>query len=112
MKDFFEKPTNEEEFFKTALQAYLRANPQGIEIDIAPLLNLAPCFGLDKDSFEIGIEGDHIVLAINRNPTGYVQCDITKNMASQTKQWENEIELNKFRYGSKEAKMAKNRQKA
>ena len=60
----------------------MTTHPEGLDIDLAPLLKLAPCFGLDGNTFEAAIEGDHIVLSIDRNPDGVKDCDITNNMAA------------------------------
>lgn len=92
--------TFEEEYIKNALNAMVEQNPEGQVVDLAPLINLAGCFGFDKNTFEAGIEGEHIILSINKSKT-FQECDITQNMAAQTVGWVNELELNMFRYGTK-----------
>jgi len=83
IKNFTGNDTNEEEFIKAALNALVATHPDGLDIDLAPLLELAPCFGFSKDSFEASIESDHIVLSFDR-AAQVKECDIIYNMAVNT----------------------------
>lgn len=82
ISNFKDEFTEEEDFIKASIKALVAVNPEGIDLDLAPLLKLAPCFGLDENTFEASIEGNHIVLSIDRYAEGVKDCDITNNMAS------------------------------
>ncbi|CDW71285.1 UNKNOWN [Stylonychia lemnae] len=100
LTNFEEKLTNEEDEISQNIQRFLKEHPEGIEVDIAPLLSLSQCLGFDKNSFEISIEDNHIVISFNRDQVDKVrECDLTRNFVAQTPQFVNDVELNNYRFG-------------
>ena len=97
--NFSEHLTNEEGELLKNVQNLIARYPNGIEIDLSLLYELFPCVGLDPNSFEIGIENDFIVMSVNKGDSK--ECDITDNMARQTKNWASEQEMHNFRFISK-----------
>eukprot|EP00347_Sterkiella_histriomuscorum_P009063 403342660 len=95
--DFSEQLTNEEQTLADNIKSLSELYKDGIDIDISPVLDLFPCFGLDPQTFEAAIEDNQIVVSVNLGNETRV-CDITQNMAKQTGVWSNEIDMHKFRF--------------
>lgn len=54
--DFSEKQTYEEKELADNIKGLSETYKDGFDIDISPVLELFPCFGLDPQSFEAAIE--------------------------------------------------------